>query len=164
MRLLALLILNLLILLQAAEQTFENSILSFRYPDVAALNESDFDFVPEVSWRLAIDGKPLLIGLQADDESSQQMLLDRAKSNIMRHLDGGTTSDLSTFGAIQRCKGFSAKGTSRHPQFQGAVTVYALSFTSGKKIVLLIAINPDSDKRFEQAIGVIRNSVKLKNN
>lgn len=158
------LLFGLLISVSAADKTFENSVLTFRYPDAAALNELDFDFMPEVSWKVTIDGKPAIIGLQRDDETSQQMLLDRAQANILRQLAGGTTSTFSTYGAIERCKGISVTGKSKNPHYYGEVTVYALTFTSGKKTVLLVAINATKDPRFAALLTAVRQSVKLKNN
>jgi hypothetical protein len=148
----------------AADKTFENSVLTFSYPDSASLNELDFDFMPEVSWKVLIDGKAALIGLQRDDETSQQQLLDRTKENITRQLDGASVSDLSTWGSLQRCKGITAKGRSKNPAYAGDVTVHAVTFTSGKKTVLLVAINPTSDARFAAVLNTARQSVKLKNN
>ena len=163
MRTLALL-LGLIITVSAADKTFENSVLTFRYPDSASLNELDFDFMPEASWKLLIDGKAAIIGMQRDDETSQQQLLDRASETIKRHLDGGSASDLNTFGALQRCKGVTVKGPSKNPNYAGDVTVHAVTFTSGKKTVLLVAIVPAKDPRFAEVLNVVRGSVKLKNN
>lgn len=158
------LLLGLILTVSAADKTFENSVLSFRYPDSAALNELDFDFMPEVSWKLMIEGKAAIIGMQRDDETSQQQLLDRASETIKRHLDGGSTSDLTTFGALQRCKGITVKGKSKNPNYAGEVTAHAVTFLSGKKTILLVAIVPASDPRFTEVLNVVRGSVKLKNN
>src|ERR1043165_119010 len=141
----------------AADNTFENSALSFRYPDNASLNELDFDFMPEVAWKLLIDGKAALICQQQDDETtSQQKQLDWAKAAILRHLDGGTTTDLSTFGALERCKGMTVKGRSKNPSYPGDVTVHAVTFTSGKKTVLIVAIVPENDPRFAAVLKTVR--------
>ena len=148
----------------AADKTFENSVLSFRYPDSATLNELDFDYMPEISWKLMIDGKAAIIGMQRDDETSQQQLLDSASATIKRHLDGGSASDLTTFGALQRCKGITVKGPSKNPNYQGEVAVHVVTFTSGKKTVLLVAIVPAGDARFTEVLTTVRGSVKLKNN
>lgn len=148
----------------AADKTFENSVLTFRYPDSASLNELDFDFMPEVSWKLLVDGKPALIGLQRDDETSQQLLLDRASETIKRHLDGASSSDLTTWGSLQRCKGITVKGQSKNPAYAGELTVHAVTFTSGKKTILLVAINPTQDPRFAAVLNTARQSVALKNN
>jgi hypothetical protein len=147
-----------------AEGAFENSILTLRMPDGVTLNESDFDFVPEVSWKLLLDGRAVVIGLQRDDETSQQALLDRIQANILRQVDKGSASDLSTFGNLQRCKGVEVSGRSRNPAYPGDVTVYAVTFQSGKKTVALIAIDQQNDPRFRAAIATIRQSLKLKNN
>ena len=158
------LLLGLLITVAAADKTFENSVLSFRYPDSAALNELDFDYMPEVSWKILIDGKTAIIGMQRDDETSQQQLLDRASETIKRHLDGGSSSSLNTFGALERCKGITVKGPSKNPNYEGEVAVHAVTFTSGKRTVLLIAIVPTKDARFAEVLNAVRGSVKLKNN
>ncbi len=158
------LFLSLILSAPAADKSFENSVLTFNYPDLAALNDLDFDFMPEVSWKLTIDGKAALIGLQRDDETSQQQLLDRASETIKRQLDGATSSDLSTWGSLQRCKGITVKGKSKNPAYEGEVTVNAVTFTSGKKTVLLVAINPTKDPRFADVLNLARQSVKLKNN
>ena len=149
----------------AADKTFENSALTFRYPDTASLNELDFDFMPEVNWKLMIDGKAALICQQQDDETtSQQKMLDWAKAAVLRHLDNGSTTDLSTFGALDRCKGVTVKGKSKNPSYEGDVTVHAVSFTSGKKTVLILTIVTEKDPRFSAVLNTVRQSVKLKNN
>lgn len=147
-----------------ADGSFENSILTLSLPSGVTVNESDFDFMPEGSWKLMLDGRPVVIALQRDDETSQQVLLDRVKGNVMRQVTGGNTSDLSTWGNLQRCKGIEVSGKSNHPSYPGNVTVYAVSFTSGKKTVVLVAIDQQSDPRFRAAITAVRQSLKLKNN
>ena len=147
-----------------ADGSFENSVLTMRLPDGVTVNEMDFDFVPELSWKLMLDGRPVVIAMQRDDETSQQALLDRVKDNVLRQVTGGTTSDLSTWGNLSRCKGIEVSGKSNNPSYPGDVTVYAVSFTSGKKIVVLVAIDQKSDPRFRTAITSVRQSLKLKNN
>ncbi len=148
----------------SADGSFDNSILTLRLPDGVTVNESDFDYLPETSWKLMLDGRPVVIAMQRDDETSQQALLDRVKGNVLRQVTGGTISDLSTWGNLERCKGISVSGNSKHPSYPGEVTVYAVSFTSGKKIVVLVAIEQKSDPRFRAALTDIRQSLKLKNN
>lgn len=147
-----------------ADGTFENSVLTLNLPSGVTVNETDFDFIPESSWKLMLDGRPVVIALQRDDETSQQALLDRVKANILRQVPGGSTSDLSTWGNLQRCKGIEVSGKSNHPSYPGDVTVYAVAFTSGKKNVVLVAIEQKSDPRFRAAIAAIKQSLKLKNN
>jgi hypothetical protein len=147
-----------------ADGSFDNSILTLRLPDGVTVNESDFDYMPEVSWKLMLDGRPVVIAMQRDDETSQQALLDRVKANVLRQVTDGTTSDLSTWGNLERCKGISVSGKSKHPSYPGDVSVYAVSFTSGKKTVVMVAIEQKSDPRFRTAISAIKQSLKLKNN
>ena len=148
-----------------ADGSFENSILTLNLPSGVTVNEYDFDFIPESSWKLMLDGRPVVVALQRDDETnSQQSLLDRVKSNVLRQVPGGNTSDLSTWGNLQRCKGIQISGKSSHPSYPGDVTVYAVSFTSGKKVVVLVAIEQKNDPRSATAIAAIRQSLKLKTN
>jgi hypothetical protein len=55
-------------------------------------------------------------------------------------------------------------GRSKNPNYEGDVTVHAVTFTSGKKTVLLVAIVPAKDARFTAVLNTVRSSVKLKNN
>ena len=147
----------------AADGRFENSTLALNFPSTVTLNESDFDYVPEVTYRFNIDGAPVLIGLQNDLQSNRQQLLDSTKDNVLRYLDNASTSTLSTYGSLQRCQGLNITGTSKHPKFTGQVTVYLVTFTNGNKTVLLIGISPTNDKRFSDALSTMSNSIKLKN-
>jgi hypothetical protein len=153
-----------------ADTPWENSVLSLQMPEGVTINDSDFDYVPEASWKLMLDGRPVVIGMQRTDDSSQAQMLERVKANVLRHVTGGNTRDLSTWGNLERCKGIEVSGKSTHPSYPGDVTVYAVSFSSGRVVgtdkmsVVLVAIDQKSDPRFAAAIKAVRQSLKLKNN
>ncbi len=152
------------VLLNAADEgRFENSSFSLTIPSGVTLNDADFDYFPDVSYKFLINGTPVVIGLQNDLASNRQQLLDRAVSNISRYLDNPTSSDFSTYGSLSRCQGRKMTGVSKHPKYSGEISVYIISFVAGPKTVLLIAIDVMGDKRFAEAIGVMKNSIKLKN-
>ena len=146
----------------AADGHFENSTLALKFPSTVTLNETDFDYVPEVTYRFSIDGAPVLIGFQNDLQGNRQQLLDNAKDNVIRYLDNASTAPLTTYGSLQRCQGLKITGTSKHPKFTGLMTVYLVSFTNGTKTVMLIGIAPANDKRFSDALNTMSNSIKLK--
>ena len=152
-----------LVSLTAAENgAFENSTLSLSYPASVTLDTADFSYMPENNYRFVIDGAPVLIGLQNDLEANRKKMLEQAKNNVTRYLDNARESTLTTYGSLQRCDGLKLSGTAKHPKFSGPITVYLVTFTNGQKSVLLIAIEPESDTRFRDALQVMSKSIKLK--